>query len=139
MALHVELRPGEKVYIGRTLVTNGKFKASLYLEGREPILKQKDMIDPAEADTVCKRIYVAITDAYLAENAALHDHECFELVKQVAAVAPSLRTMLAEVSKYVLAGEHYTALKLCKHLIEHEAALIAAVMTEEPAGSGPRH
>lgn len=138
MALRVELGPGEKVYIGRTLVTNGKLRASLYLEGREPILKQKDIIEPDEADTVCKRIYVAITAGYLSENAALHDHECFELVKQVAAAAPSLRTMLAEVSKHVLAGEHYTALKLCKHLIEHEAALIGAVMGEEPS-SRSRH
>ena len=136
MALRVELGPGERVYIGRTLVTNGKYRASLFLEGREPILKQKDIIDPADADTVCKRIYVAITEGYLAENPVMQDHECFELVKQVAAVAPSLRVMLGEVSKHVVAGEHYTALKLCKHLIEHEAALIAAVTEANPLATG---
>ena len=132
MPLRVELGPGERVYIGRTLVTNGKYRASLHLEGKEPILKQKDIIDPADADTACKRIYVAITEGYLSDNPVMHDHTCFELVKQVAAVAPSLRAMLGEVSKHVLAREHYTALKLCKHLIEHEAALIGAVTRANP-------
>jgi flagellar protein FlbT len=52
MALKVELKPHEKIIIGSCVITNTDQRAKLLIEGeRVPILREKDILTPATADT----------------------------------------------------------------------------------------
>ena len=56
MGLKVELKPGERLILGECLVTNGEHRTRLLIEGQAPILREKDIMLPAQADTPAKRI-----------------------------------------------------------------------------------
>ena len=58
MSLKVELKPGERLIIGTALVRNGEQRARLFIEGDAPILREKDILTPATADTPAKKIYL---------------------------------------------------------------------------------
>ena len=51
MSLKVELKPGERMIIGTVLITNADQRTRLYIDGRTPILREKDILSPATADS----------------------------------------------------------------------------------------
>src|SRR5690242_2382845 len=52
MALKVELKPHEQVIIGSCVITNTEQRAKLLIQGEKiPILREKDILTPASADT----------------------------------------------------------------------------------------
>ena len=67
MGLKVELKPGERFILGECLVTNGDQRTRLLIEGQAPILREKDIMTPEQADTPAKRIYLCVqTHVHLA-------------------------------------------------------------------------
>ena len=71
MGLKVELKPGERFILGECLVTNGDQRTRLLIEGQAPILREKDIMTPAQADTPAKRIYLCVQDhVHLTRSAA---------------------------------------------------------------------
>ena len=60
-------------------------------------------------------------------NLSEHHKTYWELVKDVAEVAPSVRPMLKEISGNILIGRCYQALKLTKRLIAYEREVIDRV------------
>ena len=65
MALKVELKPGEKLIVGSCVITNSDQRTRLFIEGKAPILREKDILSAATADTPAKAIYLAIQIIYL--------------------------------------------------------------------------
>ena len=121
MALKIILKPHEKFIIGGAAITNGDAKIAFMVENDVPILRAKDILTPAAADTPCKRIYLAIQLMYVDEKNLPEHHKIFrELVKDVAEAAPSRRPMLKEISENILNARYYQALKLTKTLIDYE-------------------
>ena len=52
MALKVELKPHEKIIVGSCVITNTDQRAKFLIEGeRLPVLREKDILTPATADT----------------------------------------------------------------------------------------
>ncbi len=51
MGLKVELKPGERFILGECVVTNGDQRTRLLIEGQAPILREKDIMTPEQADT----------------------------------------------------------------------------------------
>ena len=68
MSLKVELKPGERMIIGNCLITNADQRTRLYIDGRTPILREKDILSPATADSPAKRIYLAVQLMYLEDD-----------------------------------------------------------------------
>ncbi|MFL4980399.1 MAG: flagellar biosynthesis repressor FlbT, partial [Xanthobacteraceae bacterium] len=64
MALKVELKPGERILIGQSVITNHDQRARFLIEGNAPILRQKDIMTVDQADTPAKRIYLAVQLMY---------------------------------------------------------------------------
>ena len=61
MALKVELKPHEQIIIGACVITNTDQRARLLIEGEKiPILREKDIMTPARADTPAKLVYLAV-------------------------------------------------------------------------------
>ncbi len=68
MALIIDLKPSEKIVIGNSLITNDTYRARLHIEGDAPILRERDIMTEADANTPCKRIYLAIQLMYLSHD-----------------------------------------------------------------------
>lgn len=126
MALKVELRPHERIIIGACVVTNTDQRARLLIEGdRIPILREKDILTPATADTPAKLIYLAVQLMYLAPDPMAHHPAYFSLIKDVISAMPSSWPLIEAINNHILNGDLYRALKEARKLIAHEADLLA--------------
>lgn len=125
MALKITLKPCEKFILGGAVIANGDAKSTFVVENDVPILREKDIMTLASADTPCKRIYFAIQLMYIdGKNLPEHHKTFWELVKDVAQAAPSRKPMLQEISNDILNDRYYQALKLTKKLIEYEQEVV---------------
>jgi len=130
MALKIILKPHERFIIGEAVITNGDAKSAFIVENDVPILREKDILTPAAADTPCKRIYLAIQLMYVDEkNLPEHHNTYWELVKDLAEAAPSRKPMLKVISENILNARYYQALKLTKKLIDYEREVTDRVRT----------
>jgi flagellar biosynthesis repressor protein FlbT len=124
MALKVEIKPGERVIIGDALITNDGHRARLYIEGEAPILREKDILRPDDADTPCKKIYLLIQMMYLSSDPKKHQELYFQLVGDVQTAAPSMLSQIEAINNDLLTEAYYKALKKAKVLIEYEKELM---------------
>lgn len=128
MALKISLKPHEKFILGGAVIANGDAKSTFVLENDVPILREKDIMTLASADTPCKKIYFAIQLMYIdGKNLPEHHKIYWDLVKDVAQAAPSTKPILQEISNDILNDRHYQALKKTKKLIEYEQEVVSRV------------
>jgi flagellar protein FlbT len=80
MGLKVELKPGERIIVGDSIITNDDQRTRLVIDGNAPILREKDILTPETANTPCKKIYLAVQLMYLARNPREHHDLYFNLV-----------------------------------------------------------
>jgi len=125
MTLKVELKPGERIIIGTAIIRNGDSRARFHIEGEAPILREKDILTPATADSPAKKIYLAVQLMYLSGDLSAHHQFYFPLVQDFLKAAPSSLRLIAEINSRILAGDLYKALKVVKELIAYEQELIA--------------
>ncbi|HLL28368.1 MAG TPA: flagellar biosynthesis repressor FlbT [Xanthobacteraceae bacterium] len=125
MGLRVELKPGERIIIGDSVVTNGDQRTRLIIEGDAPILREKDVLTFDSSDTPCKKIYLAVQLMYLSREPQKHHELYFQLIKDVLAAAPSTRPYIERISNHILTNSFYKALKETHLLIHYETQLLS--------------
>jgi flagellar protein FlbT len=125
MGLKVELKPGERVIIGDSVVTNDDQRTRLVIEGEAPILREKDILTVDAADTPCKKIYLVVQLMYLARDPVRHHELYLELVRDVLDAAPSTRPYFNRINNAILTNNLYKALKETQRLIGYEKELLA--------------
>lgn len=131
MTLKVELKPGERIIIGESLITNDDQRTRLYIEGNAPILREKDIMSTDSANTPAKRIYLAVQLMYLSREIGKFQDDYFQLVQDIIQAAPSTIPFVTRISNNILGDQLYKALKEARALIEHEKKIFAAL---KPAG-----
>ena len=124
MSLKVELKPGERLIVGNCLITNADQRTRLFIDGKAPILREKDILTPATADSPAKRIYLAIQLMYLEDNIEGMRLDYFALVDEFVRAVPSSVHILDEINNEILTGSLYKALKVAKQLIQYERDLL---------------
>lgn len=124
MGLKVELKAGERFIIGDCLVTNGDQRTRLLIEGDAALLREKDIMTAAQANTPAKRIYLAVQLMYTARDPRLHHDTYFILMRELVQAVPSAWPHIVAVSNHILAGEMYKALKSAKALIAYEKEIL---------------
>lgn len=124
MGLKIELKPGERIMIGDCVVTNHDQRTRLLVEGTAPILREKDIMTPARADTPAKRIYFAVQLMYTAKDPKAHHELYFTLVRDIVQAAPRTWPLIESINNQILTGEMYKALKEAKKLIAYEKELL---------------
>lgn len=136
MSLTVELKPGERIIIGRSLLTNGPHRARIVIEGDEPVLRERDILTPDNADTPAKRIYLTVQLMYLRGSTGDLHKPYFELVHDILGAAPSTRPHVDRMNNHLLTGALYKALKEAKALVAHEGGIFrdAQRSSRLPAG-----
>ena len=125
MALVIDLKPGERVVVGQAIVTNDRQRTRLHIDGDVPILREKDIIRPEDADTPCKSLYLAVQSMYLDSDPARLFNEYFELAKEIQGAAPSTTPLIFGINEKIIGGLFYKALKEAKRLVRYEAELVA--------------
>jgi len=125
MSLKVELKPGEKLIIGNCVVTNSDQRTRLFIDGKAPILREKDILTPDTADSPAKRIYFAVQLMYIDEDVERLRTDYFKLINDLVTAAPSTTQLVDEINNEILTGELYKALKAAKKLIQYEQELLA--------------
>jgi flagellar biosynthesis repressor protein FlbT len=123
MPLKLSLKPGEKFVLNGAVLTNGEKRASLVIQNKACILREKDILQPKEASTPARRIYLPIMMMYLdGDNSdgyynefALRMTEFMGAIKNHDALS-----LCIEISRDVMSGSYYRALMQCKKLFEFE-------------------
>ncbi len=129
MSLKVELKPGEKLIVGNCVITNSDQRTRLFIDGRTPILREKDILTYESANTPAKRIYLAVQLMYLDDNIETLRGDYFSLVNDIIKAAPSSIGLVDQINNEILTGELYKALKAAKRLIQYEQDMIANAAT----------
>lgn len=126
MPLKLDLRPHEKIFLGGAVLVNGDSRCQLTVLNDVPVLREKDILKEEEADTPCKRIYLAVQLMYMdMPNLARYHQFYWEHVRSVIQVAPSTTDLIGKVSELVLDGQYYQALKATRELIRYEQELVS--------------
>jgi flagellar protein FlbT len=124
MALKVELKPGERIFIGECVITNDDQRTRLLIEGTAPVLREKDIMTAERADTPAKRIYLAVQLMYTSRDPQIHHEVYFALIRDIVQAAPSTWVYIEIINNHILRGELYKALKHSRKLIEYEQELL---------------
>ena len=112
MALKVELKPHERIIIGSCVVTNTDQRARLLIEGDKiPILREKDIMTPAIADTPAKLVYLAVQLMYISPDPQINHGTYFNLIRDIVTAAPSAWPIIEGINTSILSGDLYQALK----------------------------
>lgn len=123
MALKISLKPGEKFVLNGAVVENGDRRATLLLQNRASVLREKDIMQADQVTTPARHIYFPIMMMYLSDQADEYQYEQFVLRMNEFMGAVSATEVLSNcvtISRDVMAGEYYKALMRCKKLIEFE-------------------
>ncbi|MBJ6986525.1 MULTISPECIES: flagellar biosynthesis repressor FlbT [unclassified Devosia] len=127
MALKVELKPGEKLLVGNCIITNSDQRTRLYIDGRAPILREKDILTSDTAKTPAKRIYLAVQLMYIEDDISVAKDEYFALINDFTTAVPSSIEIVSQINNEILTGQLYKALKAAQRLIEYEQELVSHV------------
>ncbi|MDE1937475.1 MAG: flagellar biosynthesis repressor FlbT [Alphaproteobacteria bacterium] len=123
MPLKLSLKPGEKFVLNGAVLTNGDKRTSLVIQNKACVLREKDIMQPEEATTPARHIYLPIMMMYLDSDNSEQYYNDFALRMTEFMSAIRDRTALAtciEISRDVMSGAYYKALMLCRKLFEFE-------------------
>lgn len=124
MALIIDLKPGEKILIGSSVMTNDTQRTRLHIAGDMPILREKDIMQENDATSPCRKIYFLLQCMYLARNPADYHAKYFSLMKMIQDAAPSTSIFCMKINAQLIQGHYYKALRESRELIAHEDELI---------------
>ena len=125
MSLKVELKPHERLIVGNCVITNSDQRTRLFIDGKSPILREKDILTPATANSPAKRIYLAVQLMYLDDNIETLRSDYFQLVNDIVQAAPSTIPIVDEINNDILTGALYKALRAAKRLVQYEQELLS--------------
>lgn len=125
MPLNIELKPNEKIFINGAVLANGPSRAQITVLNDAAILREKDIYTEQQANTPCKRVYLAVQCMYMdPENAGQYQAPYQTLAAEVQDAAPSTQALIGEITQDIAGGRLYQALKVAKKLIEYEQELL---------------
>ena len=123
MPLKLSLKPGERFVLNGAVVQNGDRRAVLVLQNKASVLREKDIMQEAEANTPSRRIYFPVMMMYLDEaNAERYYDEFVRRLTEFMGVIqnPPVLADCVNISKACMEHEYYKALMLCRRLIDYE-------------------
>ena len=138
MPLKLSLKPGEKFVLNGAVVQNGDRRGVLILQNKASVLREKDILQPEDANTPAKRVYFPVMMMYLDETAAakVYDEFALRLSEFMGASRnPEILAACVAASRHVMAREHYKALMAARKLVEYEEGLANVATGVQDSGS----
>jgi flagellar biosynthesis repressor protein FlbT len=130
MPLKLSLKPNEKIVLNGAVIQNGDRRSTLLLQNRASVLREKDIMQPEQACTPARRIYLPIMIMYLQgeEDAEQYNDFAMRMTEFMSVVMnPEVLEICVGVSRDVMAGEYYKALTKCRKLMDYEAERLGNV------------
>ncbi|MCF8509434.1 MAG: flagellar biosynthesis repressor FlbT [Hyphomonadaceae bacterium] len=130
MALKLSLKPGERLVVNGAVLQNGDRRSVLLLQNKASILREKDIIQPEEANTPARRIYFPIMMMYLDPSEAnkFYDEFVLRLNEFMGAVrSTDILKECVSLSREVMGADYYKALTRCRKLLTFEQGLLGNV------------
>ena len=137
MPLKLSLKPGEKFVLNGAVVMNGDRRATLVLQNKASVLREKDILQPEDAISPARRIYFPVMMMYLDNDRAYaaYDEFVLKMTDFMGAIRnPDVLSECVTISREVMAGEYYKALMRCRRLIEYEDERLGHVPAGLPDG-----
>ena len=123
MPLKLSLKPGEKFVLNGAVLANGDKRASLVIQNKACVLREKDIMQPKDAKTPARLVYLAIMMMYLDGQVSEEPYNEFALRMTEFMGAIQNRAVLStcvEISRDVVQGDYYKALISCRKLFDYE-------------------
>jgi flagellar protein FlbT len=130
MPLKLSLRPGERFVVNGAVVQNGDRRASLILQNKASVLREKDIMQIEDATSPARRIYLPVMLLYLDQGDEKDLYAAFSLrLSEFSGVVrnPDILAECVSISREVMAGDYYKALLRCRKLIAYEDAVLGLV------------
>jgi flagellar biosynthesis repressor protein FlbT len=131
MPLKLSLKPHEKFVVNGAVMVNGDRKAEFVIQNRASILREKDIMQPDEADTPLRRVYFPVQMMYLesaAGGANLEDYYGEYIARMTefmgAITSKEILAQCVAINRDVLGGQYYRALMTCRKLFDTERKLL---------------
>jgi flagellar biosynthesis repressor protein FlbT len=124
--LRVELKPFERIVIGETVLVNSGTRTSFLIDGDAPILREKDIVTPENANTPVKRLYLCVQTMYLKNDIPRYRMAYQGFLRDLRETSPGDRLAIDSINGHVIAGTLYKALKEIRKLMKRDEALLAA-------------
>jgi len=137
MPLKLSLKPGERFVLTGAVVQNGDRRATLLLQNKASVLREKDILQEDEVTSPARHVYFPVMMMYLDEPGASKFFD--EFVRRLNEFMGAIRNpeVLADcvaISKHTMAREYYKALMLCRKLIDYEDERLTHVASGLPKG-----
>ena len=123
MGLKLSLKPHEKFVLNGAVLANGDKRTNLIVQNKACLLREKDILQPEDANTPAKRIYFPIMMMYLDQDAidTYYDQFAQRMTEFMNAITDArLIASCVEISQDVMGGAYYKALTKCRTLFEYE-------------------
>lgn len=125
MSLRINLKAGEKIIIGKTLIRNGDHKSSFVIEGKDvPILRERYILNEEDLKTPVQLLYFYIQLMYVSDVPAEFHQPYFDQLKLIIEAAPSMTGVLMQVTELVRDEHYYKALQLMQDALEYEQRVL---------------
>lgn len=124
MPLKLSLKPGERFVLNGAVVENGDRRATLVLQNKASVLREKDIMQEHEVTTPARRIYFPVMMMYLSSSAAsdVYDEFVVRMTEFMGAISnPEILAECVSISREVMSAEYYKALLRCRKLMSYEA------------------
>jgi flagellar protein FlbT len=130
MPLKLSLKPGEKFVLNGAVMQNGDRRATLVLQNKASVLREKDIMHEQDVTTPARRVYFPIMVMYLSTKPddKVYDEFVLRMTEFMNAISSSdVLQQCVSVSRDVMAGEYYKALIRCRKLIDYEDERLKSV------------
>jgi len=121
MALRFDLAPFDELHIGKCVIKNSHERALFVVNGEIPILRSKDVLSPALAESALEKLYCCVQRMYLDETHEELQGSYLMLAAGSLKEDPSLYAALYAADQLISDRKYYHALKGLKRLIRGEA------------------
>lgn len=120
MPLKLSLKPGETFVVNGAVLRNGERRGVLLLENHARVLREKDIMQPEEADTPVRQAYFAVMQMYLTgeTEGPAYDRAARALANLIRSEgAYGQHVEIQTISRDIAAGQLYRALSQCRKLM----------------------
>lgn len=121
MPLKISLKPGEKLFVAGAVLQNGAHGVELTVLNDVPVLREKDILTEATADTLAKRVYLCVQLMYM-DPASLADYQkkYAYMVQETLKRWPDCADILGRINADLACGRFYQALRSARQLLQFE-------------------
>ncbi len=121
MALRFDLLPFDKLFIGKSVITNSHERTLIAVDGTTPILRAKDVLTLASARNALERLYHCVQQMYLEEAREKYQGSYLALRVEAVQESPDLYPAIQTADLLIKNDDYYKALRTLKKLIRPDA------------------